>query len=115
MRPFRSREPSAAAFARSAEQQFNELARALQSARADMAQIRRVIKVPVPKGSSRYVRGSRTGAPFVLTAFENAFGRLAGDAFLDAIGLAGKGNYYVSAAQTASSWADSMQQGMRIQ
>jgi hypothetical protein len=109
----RSRKPidsEAAAFARRAEQQIAALNKALKAMSDNMSGLHRGVRVPVPKGGSRYTKRTVSAlSPFAAGGLA-AFGTFAAGAFNDATGI---GNY-ASSAQVASSWMSAFQKAQRI-
>ncbi len=124
---------SAQTFAAEAEHQFNELASALRSARASLNSLNRSLRVPVPKGGSRTIRGSRSQASIyertgtnivghyltgqIISGGSDLFGDLSGGGgFLNLFGndLADTGSFLPSLSQIAGKFYLASQRAQRV-
>ena len=123
----------AATFAASAQKEFGALKAALQSAESSMSKLRSSLKVPVPSGGSRTIKGSRSSPSLLVTAgasslggfFSNQIvsggGDLLGDLFdgggvgdFTGLGSDTGGSFQQSATQFAAKLFDATLRGQRI-
>ncbi|HEU0118814.1 MAG TPA: hypothetical protein VFR09_09300 [Alphaproteobacteria bacterium] len=102
-----------AAFARSTQRQFAELNQALRHLRDNQSGLRRGLRVPIPRGGSRYIKGSRTAPSALERAAINSAGRFISSGFLSSVGL-GSGSFYDSTMQIFSSNNSLLQLAQRI-
>ncbi len=103
-----------AAFAQSAQRQFAELNKAMSALQDKMSGLNRALKVPVPKGGSRYTKTVRTNPSILDKLGEDSIGDFLSGSILAGVGLGSGGSFYPSSSQISSLTMQSMQKGQRI-